>query len=98
MSEMQQVQKGRSEAVVDVSRRRQRVDEILGDQSIFPTSFGPWIRRYLEGSGITWPASSIIGLKPKLAAITSLRREHDSLRARVEALEQRVSSLQGDRL
>jgi len=54
----------RVEGVVDVSAKRRRVTEILDDPTLFPVVFTSWLKRYLESSGATWPASSIIGTKP----------------------------------
>lgn len=50
--------------LVDLAAKRKRVEETLDDPTIFPVVFTSWMKRYLESSGATWPASSIIGSKP----------------------------------
>jgi microcystin-dependent protein len=49
------------EPIIDVDRQRQRVGQLLEDPTLFPVEFLSWLKRYIEQSGITLPASSIIG-------------------------------------
>jgi hypothetical protein len=96
MSEMHQSEAMREQsAVVDVATRRRQVSEVLEDPTLFPVSYLGWLKRYLEQSGMTLPQSSIIGEKP---VVLALKREVAHLRERIEALEQQMSSRQGDRL
>jgi hypothetical protein len=50
--------------IIDVSRRRKQIREVLDDPTLFPVTFTSWLKRFMEASGATWPASSIIGTKP----------------------------------
>jgi Phage Tail Collar Domain len=43
---------------------RKAVARLLSDPTYFPTEFRAWIKSFIEGSGITLPASSIIGGGP----------------------------------
>jgi len=49
------------EPIIDVDRQRQRVGQLLEDPTLFPVEFLNWLKRYIEQSGITLPASAIIG-------------------------------------
>lgn len=80
-----------SETVADMAQRRRRVDEILGDPTIFPVIFLGWQRRWLEQSGILLPISSIVGLGDRLdalaATVTALETRNSTLEARLAVLE-----------
>lgn len=49
------------DGIVDVEKRTKEIDDILGDPTLFPVDFLNWLKRYIEQSGITLPASAIIG-------------------------------------
>jgi hypothetical protein len=51
----------RDEGIVDVDRRRNQAEYVLGDPTLFPVEFLNWIIRWVESSGITFPFSSIVG-------------------------------------
>ena len=61
------------EPIVDVEKRTREVGQILGDPTLFPVEFLNWLKRYIEQSGITLPASSIIGgFKPGSGSVSNL--------------------------
>jgi hypothetical protein len=49
------------EGIVDVERRKNQVEYTLGDPTVFPPEFLNWLKRFIEQSGITLPASAIFG-------------------------------------
>lgn len=49
---------------LDVGQRVKRVNDILGDQTLFPIEFRNWLKMFIEQSGITLPFSSIQGVPP----------------------------------
>jgi len=51
----------RDEGIIDVERRKQQVEYTLGDPTVFPPEFLNWLKRFIEQSGITLPASAIFG-------------------------------------
>lgn len=51
----------RDEGIIDVERRKEQVEYTLGDPTVFPPEFLNWLKRYIEQSGITLPASAIFG-------------------------------------
>ena len=50
------------EGIVDVERKRKNVEYVLDDPTLIPPEFLNWMKRYIEQSGITLPASSIFGI------------------------------------
>jgi len=51
----------RDEGIVDVEKRKEQVEYVLGDPTIFPPELLSWLKRFIEQSGIQLPASSIFG-------------------------------------
>jgi len=49
------------EGIIDVERRKTQVEYTLGDPTVFPPEFLTWLKRFIEQSGITLPASAIFG-------------------------------------
>jgi len=49
------------EGIIDVERRKTQVEYTLGDPTVFPPEFLNWLKRFIEQSGITLPASAIFG-------------------------------------
>lgn len=64
MSEMVGRREPGTSGLVDLAAKRKLVEEALDDPTIFPVAFTSWLKRFMEASGATWPASSIIGSKP----------------------------------
>lgn len=61
------------EPIIDVERRTKEIGKILGDPTLFPVDFLNWLKRYIEQSGITLPASAIIGgFKPGAGSVRNL--------------------------
>lgn len=61
------------DGIVDVEKRTKEIGKILNDPTLFPVEFLNWLKRYIEQSGITLPASSIIGgFKPGAGSVRNL--------------------------
>jgi Phage Tail Collar Domain len=49
------------EGIIDVEKRKVDAEHVLGDPTVFPPEFLSWMKRFIEQSGITLPASAIFG-------------------------------------
>jgi hypothetical protein len=57
--------------IIDVEKRKKQAEYTLGDPTVFPPEFLVWMKRYIEQSGITLPASAIFGISSDAARAAS---------------------------